>query len=123
MTQFAASMRSVPARTRVIPRPRLVMVRSIGWLCVLSAALLSVLGAVAIGTVPPAPGETSLAITHVAHLVVGLIAAVAVAVPHYRVVAMPPKRGHRLLEGRGLVELSGSASRHKPTVSEERRDF
>ena len=85
MTQFVASMRSAPTRTRVIPRPRLVMMRSVGWLCVLSAALLSLLGAVAIGTVPPAPGEPNLAIIHLAHLVVGLIAAVAVAVPHYRV--------------------------------------
>ena len=78
-------MRSAPARTRVIPRPRLVMMRSVGWLCVGSAALLSVLGVVVIGTVPPGPGEPNLAIMHIVHLVVGLIAAVAVAVPHYRV--------------------------------------
>lgn len=84
MSQVAASARRAPAGARVIPRPRLAMMRSVGWLCILSAGLLSLLGAVAIGTVPPAPGEPNLAMTHVAHLVVGLMAAVLVSVPHYR---------------------------------------
>jgi len=59
--------------------------RSVGWLCVVAAGLLSLLGVVAIGTVPPEPGEPDLAISHLAHLVIGLAAAVVVVIPHYRV--------------------------------------
>ncbi len=84
MTLLSATIRTAPARARAITRPRLVMMRNVGWLCVLAASLLSVLGVVAIGTVPPAPGEPNLALYHIAHLVVGLLAAAAVAVPHYR---------------------------------------
>ena len=84
MTLLAVSTRSVPARARVITRPRLALMRNVGWLCVLAAALLSLLGVVAIGTVPPGPGEPDLALHHFAHLVVGLLAAAAVAMPHYR---------------------------------------
>ncbi len=82
MTLLAASM--APTRARAITRPRLVMMRNVGWLCVGSALGLSFLGVAAIGTVPPGSGEPDLALHHVAHLVVGLLAAAAVAVPHYR---------------------------------------
>ena len=85
MSHFTGSVSQAPARTRIIPRPRLAMMQSVGWLCVVAAGLLSLLGAVAIGTVPPLPGEPNLAITHLAHLVVGLAAALVVAVPHYRI--------------------------------------
>ena len=84
MTLLAANIRSAPTRARAITRPRLAMMRNVAWLCVLAASLLSLMGVVAIGTVPPAPGEPNLALHHIAHLVVGLLAAVAVAVPHYR---------------------------------------
>ncbi len=85
MSQVAATIRRAPPRARAIPRPRLEVMRSVGWLCVVAAGLLSLLGAVAIGTVPPEQGEPHLAMAHLAHLVIGLAAAVVVVVPHYRV--------------------------------------
>ncbi|MEE8459094.1 MAG: FtsW/RodA/SpoVE family cell cycle protein [Phycisphaerales bacterium] len=85
MSQVAGTIRQAPSPARAIPRPRLEVMRSIGWLCVAAAGMLSILGAVAIGTVPPGPGETNLAYAHLAHLVIGLAAAVVVVVPHYRV--------------------------------------
>ncbi len=85
MSQVAATVRRAPPRARAIPRPRLEVMRSVGWLCVVAAGLLSILGAVAIGTVPPQPGEPNLAMAHLAHLVIGIAAAVVVVVPHYRV--------------------------------------
>ncbi len=85
MSQVAATIRRAPPRARAIPRPRLEVMRSVGWLCVVAAGLLSLLGAVAIGTVPPEQGERHLAMAHLAHLVIGLAAAVVVVVPHYRV--------------------------------------
>ena len=84
MTQAAASISTAPSRARAVPRPRLVMMRNIGWLCVGMAGLLSLLGAMAIGTVPPGPGEPSYALHHLVHLGVALVAACAVALPHYR---------------------------------------
>ena len=80
MSQVAGTIRQAPTRARAIPRPRLEDMRSVGWLCVVAAGLLSILGAVAIGTVPP----SNLAYTHLAHLVIGLAAAVVVVIPHYR---------------------------------------
>ncbi len=85
MSQVAGTIRQAPSPAKAIPRPRLEVMRSIGWLCVAAAGMLSILGAVAIGTVPPGPGETNLAYAHLAHLVIGLAAAVVVVVPHYRV--------------------------------------
>jgi len=85
VSQVAATVRRAPPRARAIPRPRLEVMRSVGWLCVVAAGLLSILGAVAIGTVPPQPGEPNLAMAHLAHLVIGIAAAVVVVVPHYRV--------------------------------------
>ena len=85
MSQVAGTIRQAPSPAKAIPRPRLEVMRSIGWLCVAAAGMLSILGAVAIGTVPPGPGETNLAYAHLAHLVIGLAAAVAVVIPHYRV--------------------------------------
>jgi cell division protein FtsW (lipid II flippase) len=84
VSQVAGTIRQAPSRARAIPRPRLEVMRSVGWLCVVAAGMLSILGAVAIGTVPPGPGETHLAYTHLAHLVIGLAAAVVVVIPHYR---------------------------------------
>ncbi|MHC4143053.1 MAG: FtsW/RodA/SpoVE family cell cycle protein, partial [Planctomycetota bacterium] len=75
MTQITAPIRSrfgrpsaSPSGARAVPRPRLVMMRNAGWMCVGTAAVLSLFGAVAIG-----------------HLGVALAAAIAVALPHYRV--------------------------------------
>ncbi|TDJ56420.1 MAG: rod shape-determining protein RodA [Planctomycetota bacterium] len=82
---MAGTIRQAPSPAKAIPRPRLEVMRSIGWLCVAAAGMLSILGAVAIGTVPPGPGETNLAYAHLAHLVIGLAAAVVVVIPHYRV--------------------------------------
>ena len=84
-----------PRPARAIPRPRLEVMRSVGWLCVVAAGLLSLLGAVAIGTVPR-EGEKSLALAHIAHLVIGLAAALVVVVPHYRVTQ---KMSYPLLAG------------------------
>ncbi len=84
MTQVAATLRSAPSRARTVPRPRLAMMRNVGWLCVGAAALLSLLGAVAIGTVPAGAGQPNYALHHLVHLGVGLLAAAAVAMPHYR---------------------------------------
>jgi len=85
VSQVAGTIRQAPSPAKAIPRPRLEVMRSIGWLCVAAAGMLSILGAVAIGTVPPGPGETNLAYAHLAHLVIGLAAAVVVVIPHYRV--------------------------------------
>jgi rod shape determining protein RodA len=90
MSQIASSYRSrlgaggaAPSRARAVPRPRLVMMRNAGWVCVGAAGLLSVLGAVAIATVDR-PGETDYAVRHLVHLGVALAAMIAVAVPHYK---------------------------------------
>ena len=85
MSQVAATVRRAPSRARAIPRPRLEFMRGVGWLCVVAAGLLSLLGAIAIGTVPPQAGEPNLAIAHLVHLVIGLAAAAVVVVPHYRI--------------------------------------
>jgi len=91
MTQITASIRgrfgrssAAPSGARAVPRPRLVMMRNAGWMCVGLAAALSLLGAAAIGTVDR-PGEPDYALRHLVHLGVALAAAIAVAVPHYRV--------------------------------------
>jgi rod shape determining protein RodA len=52
---------------------------NVGWLCVLAALGLSVIGILAISTTEPA-----YAIRQIAHLCVGLLAATVVALPHYR---------------------------------------
>ncbi len=89
MTQISGALRfrhvgPAPSRARAVPAPRLVMLRSVGWLCVATAAALSLLGVVAIGTVEPAPGEVDFARNHVLHLLLAVAACAAVAVPHYR---------------------------------------
>jgi cell division protein FtsW (lipid II flippase) len=89
MSQIASPFRSrvggaAPSPARVVPRPRLVMMRNAGWVCVVAAALLSVLGAMAIATVDR-PGEPRYAMRHLVHLGVALAAMIAVAVPHYKV--------------------------------------
>lgn len=66
------------ARARELHRPR-VQFMNVGWICVLAALLLNVLGIVAIGTT-----EHAHAVRQVAHLCVGLFVAAVVAVPHYR---------------------------------------
>lgn len=52
---------------------------NVGWLCVGSALLLSILGVLAIGTTEP-----SLAMKHIVHLALGIVAATIVALPHFR---------------------------------------
>ena len=83
MTQLAAQVRTVPSRSRPVVGSW-ILVRNTGWLCVGAAVLLSVLGVVTIGTVDR-PGEPNYTLHQLAHLCVGLIAAAAVVVPHYRV--------------------------------------
>jgi cell division protein FtsW (lipid II flippase) len=58
-------------------------VHNVGWLCVGSALVLSLVGFLAIGAVPR-PGEPDYALRHLINLAVGLVAAAIVAVPHYR---------------------------------------
>jgi len=84
LAALAIGHAAAPSRARAVPRPRLAMMRSVAWVCVGAALLLSLLGAAAIGTVPVAPGETRYALNHLVHLGVALVAACAVALPHYR---------------------------------------
>lgn len=56
-----------------------VQVLNIGWLCVMAAFALSVLGVLTISTT-----TQSLALRQIAHLCVGIVGAAAVAMPHYR---------------------------------------
>ncbi|MHC5002956.1 MAG: FtsW/RodA/SpoVE family cell cycle protein [Planctomycetota bacterium] len=66
-------------RSRPLHQPR-ILLRNAGWVCVLAAAALSLLGAVTIaGTTEPA-----LALKHLKFAAVGLLAAAVVALPHYR---------------------------------------
>ncbi|MHC4209330.1 MAG: FtsW/RodA/SpoVE family cell cycle protein [Planctomycetota bacterium] len=90
MTQIIAPIRNSfgrssagPSGARAVPRPRLVMMRNAGWLCVAMAAALSLFGAAAIGTVDRSGGP-DYALRHLVHLGVALAAAIAVAMPHYR---------------------------------------
>lgn len=61
-----------------------VLWRNAGWLCVVAALALSVLGIVAIGTVER-PGESNYALRQIAFLCVSFIAAAVTAFPHYRI--------------------------------------
>ena len=63
---------------RILHRPA-VNLFNVGWLCVGAAALLSLLGFLAIATTEP-----TYAVKHLVHVCVGIFAAVTVAVPHYR---------------------------------------
>ncbi len=85
MTYATATTRSgllTPAgpRTgaRILHRPA-VSIFNVGWLCVGAAAVLSLLGFLTIATTEPA-----YAVKHLVHVCVGILAAVTVAVPHYR---------------------------------------
>lgn len=57
---------------------------NVGWICVGAATLLSLIGVAAIATVPALPGEPNYALRHAVFLVLGIGAAVLVALPHYR---------------------------------------
>ncbi|UCD76298.1 MAG: rod shape-determining protein RodA [Phycisphaerales bacterium] len=57
--------------------------RNVGWLCVVAALLLNIVGIAAINTAPD-PYESGYAQRQIVHLAVGLLAAVVVAVPHYQ---------------------------------------
>ncbi len=65
-------------RVRELHKPR-VDWHNAGWICVMAAFLLSVLGIMAISTT-----EHDLAVRQIAHLGVGVIAATVLAVPHYK---------------------------------------
>lgn len=85
MSQVTVSLtgsRYTPSGLRVnakeLHKPRVQWLNT-GWLCVLAAATLSVLGVVAISTTEP-----SLALRQVIHLGIGIVGAAIVAVPHYR---------------------------------------
>ncbi|MHC4219233.1 MAG: FtsW/RodA/SpoVE family cell cycle protein, partial [Planctomycetota bacterium] len=89
MTQLVSPIRnrlgrgSAPSRARSVPQQRLVMMRNAGWVCVGAAGLLSLFGAMAIGTVDRS-GQPDYAVRHMVHLGVALAAGMAVVGPHYR---------------------------------------
>ncbi len=58
---------------------------NVGWLCVIAAAALTLLGMSAIASVPR-PNEPDFAAKHFQFLVLGIVAAGVVAMPHYRIV-------------------------------------
>jgi cell division protein FtsW (lipid II flippase) len=64
-------------------RPRTTWLNP-GWLCVLGALGLTLLGIVAIAAITRAPSEPDYATRQIAFLAVGLMAAAVAAVPHYR---------------------------------------
>lgn len=74
-------------------------VGNIGWICVGAALLLSILGIVTIGAVPR-PNEPDYALKHLLNLLVGLSAAAAVVLPHYR---WTQRLSYPLLGGVGLL--------------------
>jgi rod shape determining protein RodA len=85
LTQAAASFREsrftasgLRSQSRALHKPR-ILLRNVGWICVLAALALSALGIIAISTT-----EEKFAVRQVAHLCVGMIAAAVVALPHYR---------------------------------------
>ena len=85
MTQAAASFREsrftasgLRSHSRALHKPR-ILLKNVGWICILSALALSALGIIAISTT-----EERFAVRQVAHLCVGMIAAAVVALPHYR---------------------------------------
>lgn len=63
---------------RALHRPR-VSLLNFGWIAVVAAFVLSLLGVATIGTTEP-----SYAVKHVAHVCVGMMAAGLVALPHYK---------------------------------------
>ncbi|MHC4947581.1 MAG: FtsW/RodA/SpoVE family cell cycle protein [Planctomycetota bacterium] len=65
-------------RMRELHQPKVLLFNT-GWLCVAAALALSILGVSAIGTTEPA-----YALRHAVHLAMGIVAAVIVAVPHFR---------------------------------------
>ncbi|MCI0674530.1 MAG: FtsW/RodA/SpoVE family cell cycle protein, partial [Phycisphaerales bacterium] len=89
MTQLFAIFRPQPftptgfrMQARALHQPR-IMWSNVGWLCVCTAVALSVLGIAAIYTVPR-PREPDYAMRQIVFLGAGIIAAAAVAMPHYR---------------------------------------
>jgi cell division protein FtsW (lipid II flippase) len=63
---------------RALHQPR-ILLWNVGWICVIAALGLSVLGIVAIGTT-----EEHFAMRQIAHLCIAFIAAAVMAMPHYR---------------------------------------
>lgn len=90
MTQSAATghLRSLRPGTlrssaRALHQPKVIF-GNVGWLCVLAALLLTILGVVAIGTVSQ-PTFAGYAQRHLVFTVLGVFAAAVVAFPHYRI--------------------------------------
>ena len=67
---------------KTLHTPRL-MWRNVGWLCVGSAVILSIIGVITIATVPR-PNEPNYAIRQLVFLCVGFVAAAVIATPHYK---------------------------------------
>jgi cell division protein FtsW (lipid II flippase) len=65
-------------QARTLHRPK-ILPWNFGWVCVAAGLALSVLGVAAIGTTEP-----GYATRHILNLLVGVLAATVVAVPHYR---------------------------------------
>jgi len=85
LTDAALPARDAPSaatrfrgRARALHRPR-VELANFGWVCVIGALGLSVLGIVAIATTEP-----GYATRQIAYLCVAVVAATAAAIPHYR---------------------------------------
>jgi len=74
----ASTAADLHKRTRALYRPR-VELANVGWICVIAAGVLTLLGVLAIGTVAP-----GYAMRHLVHTAVGMVAAAVVAAPHYR---------------------------------------
>ena len=91
MTQATAPTRgpyspAIRRDARTLHQPAVSM-WSVGWLCVIAAAALSALGVFAIGTtIGTTTGidEPDYAMRHLTHTAIGIVAALLVAVPHYR---------------------------------------
>ncbi len=78
----AAGLLRLSARRRATAGRRSDFI-NVGWVCVAAALALSLMGIAAIGTVPR-PDEPVYAMRHFIFMVVGMAAAVLVAVPHYQ---------------------------------------
>ncbi len=82
------SPRGLKIEARTLHKPR-IMILNVGWLCVGAAAVLSLMGIAAIDTTIPdvlGPKDIDYAKRQLIFLGIGIVAAVAVSVPHFRLV-------------------------------------
>ena len=78
--------RLIPYSSRTLARGTMkskINVVNVAWLCVIAAVLLNLLGIMAIGTVPR-PDSPDFALKHFQFMIMGILAAGLIALPHYR---------------------------------------